>query len=192
MCSASPVISLRNHDRILTSCSGEQLNSKSLYVGQIHNLSLASLWRWYEEPGCYGLEVKAEENHKSKGLHDGFVEFKAYFVPYLSAMQLFRRSGSSFASSSGVVTESSKVDEASRTSSKLASLPIFSTLLPRPRAEANACLVESNSSARNEFCNRSTKATNFDEELIFEYFEHAQPPQRRPLFDKLVLESLLS
>lgn len=113
------------------------------------NISLASVWQWYEEPGCFGLEVRAKDMYKYNRLPDSSLEFSAYFVPFLSAVQLF-----------GKACEDVGV---SVSSSNLSSLSILSALLPRPGSSASAK----------------------DVELIFEYFEHAQPPQRQPLFDKI-------
>ncbi|GAV71178.1 LOW QUALITY PROTEIN: DUF789 domain-containing protein, partial [Cephalotus follicularis] len=54
---------------------------------QIPNLSLRDVWNWYEKPGNYRLEVKAEDFHKVKGLLSDPISH-AYFVPFLSAVQL--------------------------------------------------------------------------------------------------------
>ncbi|ONK64162.1 uncharacterized protein A4U43_C07F22740 [Asparagus officinalis] len=173
MYSCSPILSRRHHRRICTTCSGEQETSNSMCSHRMHKIYLASLWQWYEEPGCYGLEVKA-------------AEFRAYFVPYLSAIQLFRQSTCSYTSSSRELMVSSEVDKTSRSSSNVSSLPILCKLLPQPRKEVDSCLLESASSPISEFSKQSAESTNLiDEELIFEYFEHAQPPQRRPLFEKI-------
>lgn len=186
MRSSSPVISLRHHNKICLTCHGKQEAGSSVCLHQTYNISLASLWQWYEEPGCYGLEVRAEDNHKSKRLRDGFVEFRAYFVPYLSAVQLFRQSGSSYAFSNVETTMSCEADKASRSSSNSTSVPRFSVLLPQPHREVNQCPVQSTSSSINEVSDRSSKDPDLsDEDLIFEYFEHAQPPQRRPLLEKI-------
>ncbi|GAV89975.1 LOW QUALITY PROTEIN: DUF789 domain-containing protein, partial [Cephalotus follicularis] len=53
----------------------------------IPNISLRDVWNWYEKPGNYGLEVKAEDFHKVKGLLSDPISH-AYFVPFLSAIQL--------------------------------------------------------------------------------------------------------
>ncbi|XP_074563467.1 uncharacterized protein LOC141820082 isoform X2 [Curcuma longa] len=59
------------------------------------NISLKNIWKWYEEPGCFGLEVNGQEFCDSRRLPNGYLEFTAYFVPYLSAVQLFGMSVSS-------------------------------------------------------------------------------------------------
>ncbi|CAN0891411.1 hypothetical protein LINGRAHAP2_LOCUS16969 [Linum grandiflorum] len=54
------------------------------------DISLQSLWQWYEKHGIYGLEVRAED-HKKNSTRLGIdqLSFRAYFVPFLSAIQLF-------------------------------------------------------------------------------------------------------
>jgi Protein of unknown function (DUF789) len=50
---------------------------------QIANVPLQKIWRWYEKPSCYALEVKGCLDHQS------LEDFTAHFVPSLSALQLF-------------------------------------------------------------------------------------------------------
>ncbi|KAG1361195.1 hypothetical protein COCNU_09G006580 [Cocos nucifera] len=186
LCSASPVIGQTHSIRSCRTCSKEQLIGDSLCLHQIPSISLKSLWQWYEEPGCFGLEVKAQDYHKSKRLHNGYSEFSAYFVPYLSAVQLFGRSRNTRNDSPDEVAIASEVDKRLKTPSNLCSLPIFSMLLPQPFKEIDTCLSESSSSAKDEFCHQLDRsACKGDVELIFEYFESDQPPWRRPLFEKI-------
>ncbi|CAI0400292.1 unnamed protein product [Linum tenue] len=56
------------------------------------NISLQSLWQWYERHGIYGLEVRAEDHRNSNRLGIDKLSFSAYFVPFLSAVQLFGKS----------------------------------------------------------------------------------------------------
>ncbi|XP_010935537.1 uncharacterized protein [Elaeis guineensis] len=184
--SASPVIGQTHSIRSCRTCFKEQLIGDSLCSHQIPSISLKSLWQWYEEPGCFGLEVKAQDYHKSKRLHNGYSEFSAYFVPYLSAVQLFGRSRNTRNDSPDEVAIASEVDKRLKTPSNLCSLPIFSMLLPQPSKVIHTCLSESSSSAKDEFCDRLDRsACKGDVELIFEYFESDQPPWRRPLFEKI-------
>ncbi|WOK94825.1 hypothetical protein Cni_G03530 [Canna indica] len=88
--SASPVIRQTQRSTTCNSCSPEQLIGNSLCLHQIPNISLKHIWQWYEEPGCFGLEVKAHDFSNSRRLQNGHFGFTAYFVPYLSAVQLFR------------------------------------------------------------------------------------------------------
>nr|CAD1819306.1 unnamed protein product [Ananas comosus var. bracteatus] len=72
LCSASPVI---------VSSFDKRLNK---------DVVLRDVWSWYEGPGNYGLEVKAEDlSQTSEGLERKAISFRAYFVPLLSAVQLF-------------------------------------------------------------------------------------------------------
>ncbi|KAG8074528.1 hypothetical protein GUJ93_ZPchr0006g45398 [Zizania palustris] len=140
---------------------------------QTNDINLRRIWQWYEEPGCYGLEVKAQEHRRSKGLCDSHYQFTTYFVPYLSAVQLFgqaKRTGTG-----SVDKEAAGMDVTSKTSPCLSSLPILANLLPQQ-------LHKRNSSAYLQ--------TKDDEqfgrgELVFEFFESEQPFWRRQLFDKI-------
>ncbi|KAJ4830459.1 hypothetical protein Tsubulata_048239 [Turnera subulata] len=56
---------------------------------KLPRISLSSVWNWFEESGNYGLEVKAEDFQYCKDSNARSVPFQAYFVPSLSAVQLF-------------------------------------------------------------------------------------------------------
>ncbi|XP_008811302.2 uncharacterized protein LOC103722496 isoform X2 [Phoenix dactylifera] len=186
--SASPVIGQTHSIGSRRTCSKEQLIGDSMCLHHIPNISLKRLWQWYEEPGCFGLEVKAQEYHNSKRLCNGYSEFSAYFVPYLSAVQLFGRSRNTRHDSANEVAaigcEAEKTLETPL--SNLRSLPIFSMLLPQPFNGTDKCSSDSSSSAKYECSDQFYRSTRVgDEELIFEYFESDQPPWRRPLFEKI-------
>ncbi|CAD6215022.1 unnamed protein product [Miscanthus lutarioriparius] len=61
----------------------------SLCLLQTPDITLRTVWQWYEEPSCYGLDVKAQDLRRSKGLWNSHCQFTTYFVPYLSVVQLF-------------------------------------------------------------------------------------------------------
>ncbi|KAL5218995.1 hypothetical protein ABZP36_019679 [Zizania latifolia] len=140
---------------------------------QTTDINLRRIWQWYEEPGCYGLEVKAQEHRRSKGLCDSHYQFTTYFVPYLSAVQLFgqaKRTGTG-----SVDKEAAGMDVTSKTSPCLSSLPILAKLLPQQLHKRNSS---------------SDLQTKDDQqfgsgELVFEFFESEQPFWRRQLFDKI-------
>ncbi|XP_020256463.1 uncharacterized protein LOC109833261 isoform X2 [Asparagus officinalis] len=114
------------------------------------SIALRDVWQWYEKPGNYGLQVKAED---TKGLQVN-VLFHAHFVPFLSAVQLFSRPyhsvGSCSESTSGSMPERRDTDE---------------SLCPSS-ASSSLCLPD-------------------DSHVIFEYFEHEPPQQRRTLSAKI-------
>ncbi|URE20208.1 hypothetical protein MUK42_31046 [Musa troglodytarum] len=148
---------------------------------EIPNIALKSIWQWYEEPGCFGLEVRAHDYCNSGRQHNGRSEFTAYFVPYLSAVQLFGKSRSArYCNRSG---EAATTCEADKREKSLGSLPNLSMLLPQPHKGTNFCLSESYSSAAEEIFDKSIHMDHA--ELIFEYFESDQPPWRRPLYEKI-------
>ncbi|XP_058097904.1 uncharacterized protein LOC131242936 [Magnolia sinica] len=192
--SASPVLERTNSVQNCRTCSGDQLIGDSLCMHQIPNVSLGNFWQWYEGPGSYGLEVKAEEYRNPKRLDSDRFGFCAYFVPFLSAVQLFGRSRC-FTCTSNCMLDAA-VNTTSENTSDLGDLPILSLLLPRPRREEGAgsslpghssrTSDPSGASGQDEFCNHSvTCACPRDSELLFEYFESEQPHHRRPLFEKI-------
>uniref|UniRef100_A0A0D9WUE3 Photosynthesis system II assembly factor Ycf48/Hcf136-like domain-containing protein n=1 Tax=Leersia perrieri TaxID=77586 RepID=A0A0D9WUE3_9ORYZ len=86
--SASPVINCNTFPAGRNFCSQEWIRD-GLCFHQTTDITLSRIWRWYEEPCCYGLEVKAQDFRRSKGLWNIHDQFSTYFVPYLSAVQLF-------------------------------------------------------------------------------------------------------
>ncbi|XP_064948739.1 uncharacterized protein LOC135598601 isoform X2 [Musa acuminata AAA Group] len=179
--SAAPVIGRTQNSRSCNSCSHERLKDSSLCWHEIPNISLKSIWQWYEELGCFGLEVKAHDFYNSRRLRNGCHEFTAYFVPYLSAVQLFGISRSTkYCNLNG---QSARASEGNKTAKSLGSLPIFSMLLPQPTKDKGACFSDSSSSAKAGFFDKGIDVDH--EEIIFEYFESEQPPWRHPLYEKI-------
>jgi len=139
---------------------------------QTPEITLRTVWKWYEEPGCYGLEVKAQDFRRSKGLGNNNCQITTYFVPYLSAVQLFKKTKRT--SGGSIVKKTMDGDMTCETSQHQNLPPIFAKLLPQQ------------SNPRNR---SSTFHTEDDQqlvscELIFEFFESEQPYSRRLLFDK--------
>lgn len=85
---ATPVICPWKEVQSRSSCANEA--NPSLCINEIPKISLALLWKWYEEHGSYGLEVPSEDFSYSKTTGFHHLAFRAYFVPSLSAIQLFR------------------------------------------------------------------------------------------------------
>ncbi|XP_015692279.1 uncharacterized protein LOC102716962 [Oryza brachyantha] len=69
--------------------SQDQIVGSSTCQYQISNVSLRNVWEWYEEPGSYGLEVEIHQSLSPTKPSCGVSEFCAYFLPSLSAIQLF-------------------------------------------------------------------------------------------------------
>ena len=166
--SATPVIGhapcMRN-----SNCSWDQAGSSSVCQHDISNVSLMSIWEWYEEPGCYGLEVKALNDLSSKTSCGSSSEFFAYFVPYISAIQLFGWSRNNTDHSFSI--QGKELLKSSNTASSLSSHPVHAKV-HNSYDESNACLSESSSVVEGHG------------ELMFEYFETEQPSFRPPLFEK--------
>lgn len=198
--SASPIL-CRSHDVFSgQTCKAKQVAGISVHRDEPLNLSLGSLWQWYEKPGCYGLEVIAEDCENSKKLGIDHFEFHAYFVPSLSAVQLFRRCMPCPTGKSDVMTETvtGKPQEMNETVRFAGAtlIPIYSILVPQHHTENKPILPPQNhvsdsqppSSCKKENEINRPVGSNFadDIELLFEYFECEQPQQRRPLFEMYV------
>jgi len=170
---SSPVINFPSLSCCQT-CLDDRLVGASLCRHEIPNIPLGCIWKWYEEHGNYGLEVRAEEcENSNSGSFDHF-SFHGYFVPFLSAVQLFKNHSSQPINNKNSapdheISDTYKASESSE-NSNVGRLPIFSLLIPQPRTTAVAQSV-------NLTCSDGA-------ELLFEYFESEQPQQRRPLYEK--------
>lgn len=143
-----------------------------LRLHQTPDITLRTVWQWYEEPSCYGLDVKPQDLRRSKGLWNSHCQFTTYFVPYLSAVQLFSQPKRTSGGSIG--KESIHRDVTCETSPDLNLPPIFAKLFPK---QSNP--VNKSSTLRTEDDQQPA-----DGELIFEFFESEQPYSRQQLFDK--------
>uniref|UniRef100_A0A5B7AHP7 Uncharacterized protein n=1 Tax=Davidia involucrata TaxID=16924 RepID=A0A5B7AHP7_DAVIN len=198
--SASPVICLPLNNMSCQTCSHDEVIGASLCRHEIPSISLGSLWQWYEKHGSYGLEVRTEDYENSKRLGIDRFASRAYFVPFLSAVQLFRDHKSyPLGIRNGIPgTEAMvayKVDETSENSSNVGHLPIFSVLVPQPHTEDTSFLPPRNHVCCSEPSSECSKdnisvqpivsTSSNDLELLFEYFEVEQPQRRRPLFEMI-------
>ncbi|KAL6873525.1 hypothetical protein ACP4OV_013607 [Aristida adscensionis] len=170
--SASPIVQC---NPCSTGCKSylQECAKDGLCLHQTPDITLSSVWQWYEEPGCYGLEVKAQDFRRSKGLWNSHCQFTAYFVPYLSAVQLF--SQPKRADVGTIDKEANDMDKTCGTSPCLNLPPIFAKLLPQ----------ESNTRNRSSTLRTEDDPQSATGELIFEFFESEQPYWRRQLFDKV-------
>ncbi|KAJ6867719.1 hypothetical protein NC652_038813 [Populus alba x Populus x berolinensis] len=171
---SSPVINFPSLSCCHT-CLDDRLVGASLCRHEIPNIPLGCIWKWYEEHGNYGLEIRAEEcENSNSGGFDHF-SFHGYFVPFLSAVQLFKNHSSQPINNKNSapdheISDTYKASESSE-NSNVGHLPIFSLLIPQPRTTAVAQSVDLTCSDGAE--------------LLFEYFESEQPQQRRPLYEKI-------
>lgn len=88
---SSPVIHQPRIHSICNVCS----RGTSLCGHERPGSPLSFIWEWYEELGVCGLEVNADDYERAERFGIDFVPFSAYFVPYLSAVQLFGKTVSS-------------------------------------------------------------------------------------------------
>lgn len=155
-------------------CSQDKVGGALLCKHKTPNISLGCLWQWYEKHGSYGLEVRAEDYESSKRFGVDCFSSRAYFVPFLSAVQLFKdRTSQPIKNNNGVpasgVLDTCDINETLE-NSDVGHLPMFSILVPQPRITNAAQSVD--------------MTWSDDVELLFEYFESDQPQQRRPLYEK--------
>ncbi|XP_030937988.1 uncharacterized protein LOC115963201 [Quercus lobata] len=191
---SSPVVCQSSSLIGCQTCLRDQVGGVSLCRHEIPNVPLRCLWQWYERHGSYGLEIRAEDHENMKRLGVDCFAFCAYFVPYLSAVQLFRNH-----KNHPIDTSKKKpcidVQEACETSETLEKPSIFSVLFPRPRTKDTGDLLlvnqvhgseQSPASDEDDDTVQSVDMTcSRDLEPLFEYFESEQPQQRLPLYEKI-------
>ncbi|KAL6178295.1 hypothetical protein ACLB2K_049813 [Fragaria x ananassa] len=176
----------------------DQVGGASLCRHESPNVTLKCLWEWYEKYGSYGLEIRGEELGNSKRLGADRFAFHAYFVPYLSGIQLFKNGRSTGAGDinnglhSDEVLDSCRNGERSRKSSSIGSLSIYSLLFSQPDCKEDAItpplvheLAIPEAFAKDVLVQSADTKDFSDIELLLEYFEYEQPQQRRPLYDKI-------
>ncbi|CAJ1952305.1 unnamed protein product [Sphenostylis stenocarpa] len=188
----SPVICKSVNSVSCATCSHNHTGSVSLCRHEIPNLSLGCLWQWYEKHGSYGLEIRAQDHEIPKrqgGVSD--FPFRAYFVPSLSAVQLFKNHENQWVNSGDKVSncevsEACEMIDISENSSIASQHSIFSVLFPQPR---NPDAITETPKEMASISNTSIPSYNSkgsgDFELLFEYFEFEQPQQRQPLYEKI-------
>ncbi|KAI9178076.1 hypothetical protein LWI28_022446 [Acer negundo] len=164
LCAATPVIISSYAYENCSVCLHDQLSSCFLCKHQILNTSLCSLWKWYEEPGNYGLKVKTGDSQNLKGKLTESMSSHAYFVPYLSAIQLFGYSNLS--NSHGLV--------------KYSAVNFDSVEKPDISSKVLPC----NADRFGSFISSPVCSSN--RELVFQFFESADPHLRKPLYNKIV------
>ena len=173
---ASPIICRSNVVNICRSCSQDDVG-RPLCPHEVPNIALKSLWKWYEKRSSYGLGVRLADNDRS--MRSGFRRstVQAYFVPYLSAVQLFKKPENRRMNIGHVDSRTCEVNKTSERSSNVGHLPIFKVLVPRPGNQ----MYSSQGSSMSESVDT---ATTDDLEILFEYFESDPPQLRKPLFEK--------
>ncbi|KAG6722439.1 hypothetical protein I3843_03G162000 [Carya illinoinensis] len=203
--SAAPVITSSCVSEKCVICKDNQLSHCFLCKHQIPNVSLRAVWNWYEKPGNYGLEVKAEDSRNLNGFDIDSMSFHAHFVPFLSAVQLFGFSHPPKHSVKNREHANLEMQDKGELESH-SSFPATSFVRQYPEDFEVQCNVEDDiepvancdsieepvSSSKFSLCNESDSLsldclpTFFDTELVFEFFESEQPQNRKPLYDKIV------
>ncbi|RDX71189.1 hypothetical protein CR513_49501, partial [Mucuna pruriens] len=191
----SPVVCKSLNSPSCSTCSPDHAGGASLCRHDIPNLALGCLWQWYEKHGSYGLEIRALDHENPKGPGGvGDFPFRAYFVPSLSAVQLFKNHENQCENSSDnlpnyEVSEACEMIDISENSSTASEHSIFSVLFPQPRSQDASIQTPKETASINNASIPSINSTNStcsgDLELLFEYFELEQPQQRQPLYEKI-------
>ncbi|OMO78035.1 hypothetical protein CCACVL1_14696 [Corchorus capsularis] len=187
---SSPVICHSYSSAGCQTCLQDKVPGAPLCRHETPSIPLGCLWQWYEKHGSYGLEIRAEDYENPKRLGIDRFGFRAYFVPFLSAVQLFRNSKSRSTQnntrvSSPGVSEACDIDFTSRNSTSVSHHRIFSVLVPQPRTSVSSHL-QVNDVVRSQPSPVSDDMTWSDcLEPVFEYFESEQPQQRRALYEKI-------
>ncbi|KAK4350707.1 hypothetical protein RND71_030020 [Anisodus tanguticus] len=192
--SASPIICTSTSIRTCQACSRNRATNAPLCRHEIPNVSLKNLWQWYEKHGSYGLEVNAEDHRNARLCGMDHFEFRAYFVPYLSAIQLFKDHRAHPIHNDNR-TLGSMMNKISESSPHVELRSIFSVLVPQPLVEDSSSLLQkgglSDSRSSSECSNgdlhhlHDESKLPDDLELLFESFESEQPQRRRPLFETI-------
>lgn len=187
----SPVICQSPNSLSCLTCSEDHSGGISLCRHEMPALSLGCLWQWYEKHGSYGLEIRAQDYENPKRLgHVGHFPFRAYFVPSLSAVQLFknrenRRVNNSEEFPNCKASEACEMVDISEESSPACQHSISSVLCPQPRNQDASIQIPKKTASINNASDPSTDSNCPDDlELLFEYFECEQPQQRWPLYEK--------
>lgn len=183
---ASPVICHSNNNKICQNCLQGEIDGP-LCQREAPNITLKSLWKWYKKHGNYGLEVRLEDCECSKRLCSHRSAFQAYFVPSLSAVQLFKRCKSHCVNNGPAISKACGMSKISQSSCGIGYHPLFSIPVPRPDTEDTSLSPLRNlmrSSQVSSTAQSVDTTITDDSELLFEYFESDQPQLRKPLFEK--------
>ncbi|KAK9714081.1 hypothetical protein RND81_06G070800 [Saponaria officinalis] len=150
-----------------------------------HYFTLNDLWESFRECSAYGVGVPLVLN----GIDDGIVQ---YYVPYLSAIQLFRQSSTFDAKSSGSQSDddckSSSCDDSS--DYEFEEDVNFSTVSEQYLEKANQvpCFTPSlgvQHQPQEGFCSDESDAGICRGEMLFQFFEKESPYSREPLANKV-------
>lgn len=187
--SASPVIDPFRFHQQFDSVVEDEPTSDSFIKFLKLSIALQDVWNWYEGPGNYGLQVKAEDSQKGLGAN---LPFHAHFAPFLSAIQIFGHPHSVGSTSGNTADLISKRVDTEESPSPASALNILSHELVAETCSSDAgnskeC-TRSSGVATSDGSGCSTSASSGclsdGSHVIFEYFEQEPPQLRKPLFSK--------
>ncbi|CAM6083580.1 unnamed protein product [Calypogeia fissa] len=150
---------------------------------RVSHIPLNSIWQWYEEPSNCGVEVRAVDSQKVQQNGEEEEPFLAYFVPYISGLQIFGYSSDRGSRSSGEVG-STKGNMDNPLSCQRSDM--LATLFPTPGKSD-----ESSSHARLACTTCGQKDRSFRDQdtrgihLLYEFYDADVPQVRQPLFIKM-------
>ena len=156
-------------------------------------------------------DVKAEDSQNLNGLPIESTSFRAHFVPFLSAVQLFGYPHLPKCSGESSEHTNLEIQDRGEVESHVSFPKIVFVKRSSDAVEVNHCLKddietavnfdsveEPVSSSKFSPCNESGDlgsdhlTTYCDTELIFEFFESEQPQHRKTLHDKYVIDTIFS
>ncbi|XP_020598597.1 uncharacterized protein LOC110038168 [Phalaenopsis equestris] len=162
------------------------------------SVALHCIWSWYEKPGCYGLEIKLGDSQNLGSLKSLDEPLLAYFVPSLSAIQLFSYSQ---CSRNRETIETVHQKEENGKCSLLCSF--LNHLCPgslkdtkedhvlNPIEKHTGVPLHSIDNVGSLSCSNENQnyscisSTSSESKLIFEFFENDLPHERLPLYAKV-------
>ncbi|KAJ7541302.1 hypothetical protein O6H91_10G053300 [Diphasiastrum complanatum] len=165
---------------------------------RVDDIPVSTIWDWYEESGNYGVEVKSLGLQGTDTCHRA-QQFSAFFVPYLSGLQLFECTASCCQSPKRELKVNALLnldknggDLLEYGSTELVNNNIFDTLLPKPLVMDEdypaSCPSESQDAdklACRSCCSYSEHSFKNNVNLLFEFYDAEQPQQRITLFQKV-------
>lgn len=175
--SASPVIGMLNNRHQCETCTDGTIGNSVCRHGT-PNMLLKKFWRRYERDGGYGIEVDVDDAQFFRRYGVSQVAYTAYFVPYLSAVQLFQHSKTlSDDTTRAKACHRGGVRGKSKKSAK---------------AFSGQCVINKSKVCQSNSSNASISSAGCGDvlgvpQLVFEYFETDRPQERKPVYEKYVL-----
>jgi hypothetical protein len=156
-----------------------EVDEFSLCRCRVLHIPLKSIWQWYEEPSYYGVEVNAMDSQRDQRNREVEEPFLAYFVPYLSGLQIFGSSSNHDSRNLAELAMTKGDMDAPSTSQRkeFSCSDMLSTLFPTPgKSDESTTSGPRHSIVKDEDCGT---------QLLYEFYDAEQPQMRQPLYLKV-------